>query len=143
MCVWGGAAPRPGRREPVRSEDAFTSSFVRPDDRARLTERRQTVGKTWKAGVIGCGSVAQDLHLPGYVRAPGIGLVSACDPARARHKEAQRIQKGLRTYLDYRKMLDEEERRTDSPAANYRQAHQSPRPTQAPPRPRGRKHRRQ
>jgi len=67
------------------------------------------VPKTWKAGVIGCGSVAQHLHLPGYIRTPGIELVAACDPEPARHKEVRQIKKDLHVYSDYRKMLANEQ----------------------------------
>ena len=42
------------------------------------------VAKTLKAGVIGCGAVAQALHMPGYMRCPGVSLEAACDPVRRR-----------------------------------------------------------
>jgi UDP-N-acetylglucosamine 3-dehydrogenase len=68
------------------------------------------VSSNWKAGVIGCGSIAQALHLPGYLRAPGVTLVAACDPVPQRLREAQRISgNGLRTYDDYRGMLEAEQ----------------------------------
>jgi UDP-N-acetylglucosamine 3-dehydrogenase len=68
------------------------------------------VSKNWKAGVIGCGSIAQALHLPGYLRTPGVTLTAACDPILQRRKEAQGIAgNGLRTYKDHREMLEAEE----------------------------------
>ncbi|MGQ9650415.1 MAG: Gfo/Idh/MocA family protein [Phycisphaerae bacterium] len=67
------------------------------------------MAKTWKAGVIGCGSVAQHLHLPGYMRTPGVELVAACDPEPARHREVRQIKKDLHVYRDYREMLTREE----------------------------------
>lgn len=67
------------------------------------------MARTWKAGVIGCGSVAQHLHMPGYLRTPGIELVAACDPEPARHREARKIKPDLRVYGDYRKMLAAEQ----------------------------------
>jgi UDP-N-acetylglucosamine 3-dehydrogenase len=66
------------------------------------------LAKTWKAGVIGCGSIAYHLHLPGYVRTPGVELVAACDPEPARHKEAREFRKDVHVYRDYRKMLANE-----------------------------------
>jgi UDP-N-acetylglucosamine 3-dehydrogenase len=63
------------------------------------------VAHTWKAGVIGCGSIAYHLHLPGYLRTPGVDLVAACDPEPARHREARSLKKDLRVYTDFRKML--------------------------------------
>lgn len=61
-----------------------------------------------RAGVIGCGSIAQALHLPGYANHPGAELAAACDPVRQRLAEAKRF--GVeRTYADYRKMLENEE----------------------------------
>jgi UDP-N-acetylglucosamine 3-dehydrogenase len=67
-------------------------------------ERR--TGGSWKAGVIGCGSIAQAMHLPGYVKATGAVLAAACDPVPQRRREAARIGgAGLKTYSDYREML--------------------------------------
>ncbi len=67
------------------------------------------MAKTWKAGVIGCGAIAQAMHLPGYAKCPGVTLAAACDPVPARRREAAALCKGLRVYDDYRKMLDAEE----------------------------------
>jgi len=66
------------------------------------------LARTWNAGVIGCVSVAQHLHLPGYIRTPGVELVAACDPEPARHKEARQIRKDLHVYRDYKEMLARE-----------------------------------
>ena len=67
------------------------------------------MAKQWKAGVIGCGSIAQHLHLPGYVKSPGIAPVAACDPVRQRRTEVRRLVPGLRTYDSAPKMLAAEE----------------------------------
>jgi UDP-N-acetylglucosamine 3-dehydrogenase len=70
--------------------------------------RKTAVAKKLKAGVIGCGSIAQALHIPGYVKHPAVGLVCACDPAEARHAEVK--QKGVQhTFSDYREMLAAEQ----------------------------------
>lgn len=62
-----------------------------------------------RAGVIGCGSIAQALHLPGYAGHPGVALVAACDPVQKRRDEAVAGFGVERTYADYRKMLAAEE----------------------------------
>lgn len=67
------------------------------------------MAKTWKAGVIACGSVIQVAHMPGYMRTPGVKLVAACDPVAERRAEAERICPGLRTYKDHREMLAAEQ----------------------------------
>lgn len=66
------------------------------------------VATTWKAGVIGCGSISQVLHMAGYLKTPGVALVAGCDPVRARLAEARKIQPDIKTYGDYRKMLEAE-----------------------------------
>lgn len=64
------------------------------------------MARTWKAGVIGCGAIAQALHIPGYLKTPGVKLVAGCDPVPQRlHEAAALAGEGLRTYADYRQML--------------------------------------
>jgi predicted dehydrogenase len=61
--------------------------------------------KTWNAGVIGCGSIAQHLHLPGYARTPGVKVAAACDPEPARHKEVKKAFPDISLYPGYREMI--------------------------------------
>lgn len=64
------------------------------------------MAKNWNAGVIGCGSIAQHLHIPGYLKTPGVTLAAACDVEPRRLREAVAMAgKELRTYTDYREML--------------------------------------
>lgn len=64
------------------------------------------MAKIWKAGVIGCGSIARALHMPGYMRTPGVKLVAGCDTvAKQRRDAVAMVGEGLRTYADYREML--------------------------------------
>jgi predicted dehydrogenase len=72
-------------------------------------ERNQDVASRWKAAVMGCGSIAQALHLPGYLKTPNLDLVAACDPVAPRRKEAEAMAPGIRTYRDHREMLEAEE----------------------------------
>jgi len=67
------------------------------------------MAKQFKVGVIGCGSMAQAVHLPGYAKCRGVELTAACDPVRLRHNEARQICSKLRTFTDYRKMLQAEQ----------------------------------
>ncbi|HSW44813.1 MAG TPA: Gfo/Idh/MocA family oxidoreductase, partial [Phycisphaerae bacterium] len=66
------------------------------------------MAKTWRAGVIGCGKMAQVAHLTGYLKCPGVELAAACDPDPRRLTEARRIYSGLTVYRDYREMLEAE-----------------------------------
>lgn len=66
------------------------------------------MAKKLKAGVIGCGSIAQALHLPGYAKHPAVSLVAAADPDKKRRAEAAGIFGVERTYGDYREMLEAE-----------------------------------
>jgi len=67
------------------------------------------MAKRWKVGVIGCGSMSQYVHMPGYLDTPGVDLVAACDPGRKQRLAAKRICPDVHTYDDYRKMLAAEE----------------------------------
>lgn len=67
------------------------------------------VAKKFKAGVIGCGSIAQALHLPGYANHPAVELAAACDPVEQRREEAVSRFGVERTYSDYREMLESEQ----------------------------------
>ncbi len=64
--------------------------------------------RIWRAGVIGCGKMAQVAHLPGYLKCAGVKLAAACDPEPKRLAEARRICRDLAVYRDYREMLDAE-----------------------------------
>ena len=64
------------------------------------------VATGWKAGVIGCGSIAQALHMPGYLKSAGLKLVAGADPMPQRCKEAQTIAgPSFKTYPDHKAML--------------------------------------
>lgn len=67
------------------------------------------MAKKLNAGVIGCGSIAQALHLPGYASHPAVRLVAGCDPVPQRRREATKRFGVERTYADYREMLEAEQ----------------------------------
>jgi len=62
-----------------------------------------------RVATIGCGSIAQELHLPGYARNRHVEIVACTDPDPKRWAEV-REQFGVKTfYRDYRDMLDREQ----------------------------------
>ena len=63
-----------------------------------------------KIGIIGCGGIATLKHFPAMAKAKDrIELVACCDliEARAAEAAAKFGDKGAKTYVDYRKMLDD------------------------------------
>ena len=67
------------------------------------------MAKKFKVGFIGCGSVVQVFHIPGYQKTPGIEFAAACDPGKKQRETVQRMCPGIRVYSDYRKMLASEQ----------------------------------
>ena len=64
--------------------------------------------KIYRAGVIGCGAIAQECHLPGYAENKQVELVACTDPSAARHAEIQETYPGIHAYTDHREMLAKE-----------------------------------
>lgn len=64
--------------------------------------------KKVRVGVIGCGAIAQRLHVPDYATTPEAEIVALCDraPGVARSL-AERWAPGAALYTDHRKMLKE------------------------------------
>jgi len=62
-----------------------------------------------KVAVLGCGSIAQHCHLPGYAKNRFAEVVAVADPVRARLNEVKRQFPVGRTYADWRKLLATEE----------------------------------
>jgi predicted dehydrogenase len=67
------------------------------------------VPTTWRAAVIGCGAIAEHLHLPGYAKCRGVTLAAVCDPVPARLEEARAFNPEVHTYRDHREMFEAEE----------------------------------
>ena len=61
-----------------------------------------------RVATIGCGSIAQKLHLPGYAKDPGVLIAACADPDPARWAEVEARFGVERFYEDYRVMLDRE-----------------------------------
>lgn len=64
--------------------------------------------KTFTAAVIGSGSIAQHLHLPGYNKRTDIARIIAVDPEPARQAEVTKSFRVAKTYADYREMFAQE-----------------------------------
>ncbi len=62
-----------------------------------------------KVAVLGCGSIAQHCHLPGYARNRYADIVAVADPVKARLREVKKQFPIGRTYTDWKKLLDAEE----------------------------------
>ncbi len=61
--------------------------------------------KKLTAAVIGCGSIAQHLHLPGYAKRKDIIQLAGADPVAERRDEVQAKYPAARLYTDHREML--------------------------------------
>jgi predicted dehydrogenase len=64
----------------------------------------------FRAAMIGCGAIAERLHVPDYAVCPEAELVAFCDVAPGKAEAlAQRFAPEARVYTDYRKMLKDEQ----------------------------------
>ncbi len=61
-----------------------------------------------RVATIGCGSIAQVLHLPGYAKNPNVEIVACADPDQRRWSEVQKKFGVDRFYKDYADLLDNE-----------------------------------
>lgn len=59
-----------------------------------------------RIGVIGCGAIAQAVHLPTLVGMRGVAVVSVADPVADARAAAQRIATGARAFDSARELLD-------------------------------------
>ena len=64
--------------------------------------------KSFTAAVIGCGSIAQHLHLPGYAKRGDISRLVGVDPVAERRAEVEEKFSLAATYSDYREMFAHE-----------------------------------
>jgi predicted dehydrogenase len=66
--------------------------------------------ETINLGVIGCGAKGQS-HLPAFMEVPGVRVVAVCDVHSGRMADARSIAGGnkVRTYHDFRKLLDDKD----------------------------------
>jgi myo-inositol 2-dehydrogenase / D-chiro-inositol 1-dehydrogenase len=59
-----------------------------------------------KVGVMGCGAIAQAVHLPVLAALPGVELVAVADPDCKRREEARRRAPGASALSGYEELLD-------------------------------------
>jgi len=62
-----------------------------------------------KVGVIGCGGIAQSIHIPGYQRIENVKVVACCDIVESLAKSVAEKFSIPRYYTDYARMLEREE----------------------------------
>jgi len=65
--------------------------------------------KRIKTGVIGCGGIATNYHLPAMARLDNVELVYACDLVKERADSAKERFGFVRCTLDYRDVLADPE----------------------------------
>jgi len=65
--------------------------------------------KSFRAGVISAGAIAQACHLPGYAKNRHVELVAIADPTVARHKEVLAQYPDVRAYKTHQEMLAKED----------------------------------
>ena len=59
-----------------------------------------------KLGLIGCGSIAQAVHLNILAQLPGVELVALAEPDPQRQASAKRRAPSAQAYADYRALLE-------------------------------------
>ncbi|MCP3951296.1 MAG: Gfo/Idh/MocA family oxidoreductase, partial [Desulfobacterales bacterium] len=59
-------------------------------------------------GIIGCGRIS-DLHYPGYAGNPAARIYAVCDTQKEVALARQKEWDAVRTYTDYREMLQDRE----------------------------------
>jgi len=64
--------------------------------------------KKFTVAAIGCGAIAQALHLPGYARRADVGRIIGVDPDAAQRAEVTAKYPDIVTYTDYREMFAQE-----------------------------------
>jgi predicted dehydrogenase len=64
-----------------------------------------------KIGIIGCGGIANDKHMPSMAKQPDVELVAFCDliVERAEKAAADYGVAGAKVYTDYRQLLDDKQ----------------------------------
>lgn len=69
------------------------------------------MGKILKAGVVGCGGIANGKHLPAIKKIEEVKLTAFCDIIEERAKKASSEYgaEGAKVYTDYKEMIDSEE----------------------------------
>ena len=65
--------------------------------------------KTYRVGIIGAGSIAQECHFPGYKKDRRSKVVAFSEPTDARHTEVIEKFGNMNGYSDYRDMLANED----------------------------------
>ena len=62
--------------------------------------------KPLRVGVIGCGWIAQNVHIPGYIENPKSRLIAICDRNKERLEEVAERHKIENCFTDYHELLE-------------------------------------
>lgn len=66
------------------------------------------MGKTVKIGIVGCGAIAERLHVPDYHYSPHADVVAFCDADKAKAQAlANKFAPGAKIYADYKQLLQD------------------------------------
>jgi myo-inositol 2-dehydrogenase/D-chiro-inositol 1-dehydrogenase/scyllo-inositol 2-dehydrogenase (NAD+) len=70
------------------------------------SDRKRGSGGRIRLGLIGCGSIAQESHLPAIRKIPEIDLVAVADSDESKAQQVGREYKVAGVYKDYRQLLE-------------------------------------
>jgi predicted dehydrogenase len=65
-------------------------------------------GQTVQVGLIGCGNIGAEAHLPAHIRLPETNVVAVCDVIEERVLAAAE-RSGAKPHLNYRRLLEDED----------------------------------
>ena len=67
------------------------------------------MARTLRVGIIGAGGITQVSHIPGFQKIPDVEVAAVCDPNIAKAGAVAKQFGILKTFADYRKMLEEKD----------------------------------
>lgn len=65
--------------------------------------------RKWRAGVIGCGAIAEHCHIPGYLKSKHAKLAAFADPLDVQRKKVARLAPEATAYGSHEEMLAKEQ----------------------------------
>jgi myo-inositol 2-dehydrogenase/D-chiro-inositol 1-dehydrogenase/scyllo-inositol 2-dehydrogenase (NAD+) len=70
---------------------------------------RRELGKPIRLGLIGCGSIAQESHLPAIKKTPEVSLVAVADVNMSKARQVGKMHRVNSVYDNYRQLLQNDE----------------------------------
>jgi len=93
----------------LKPERAISINTIDESNTGWSSEWGSIMVKELKVAVLGCGSIAQHCHLPGYTGNRYARIVAVADPVKARLGEVKKQFPVERAYTDWRELLEKEE----------------------------------